>query len=73
MSAKRRLPKSGSHLLFMDTSKNLDFIPAAALREKLYVPGLTGDGIPCGLADLANICGAAKFPPRLAFGRALNF
>ncbi len=44
----------------MGTSKNPDFIPTAALRKKF-------------LANIAIICGAAKFFPRLAFGRTLNF
>ncbi len=42
------------------TSKNPDFIPTAALRKKF-------------LANISNLCGAAKFFPRLAFGRTLNF
>jgi hypothetical protein len=42
------------------TSKNPDFIPTAALRKKF-------------LAYISIICGAAKFFPRLAFGRTLNF
>jgi hypothetical protein len=64
----------------MGTSKNPDFIPTggttsqstklpnnsnqvagyAVLREKF-------------LAYISIICGAAKFFPRLAFGRTLNF
>ena len=66
--------------LQLGTSKNPDFIPTdratshstkrannarqvagyAALREKF-------------LAYISNVCGAAKFFPRLAFGRTLNF
>jgi len=42
------------------TSKNPHFIPTAALRKKF-------------LAYISNICSAAKFFPRLAFGRTLNF
>ncbi len=42
------------------TSKNLDFISTAALRKKF-------------LAYISSICGAAKFFPRLAFERTLNF
>jgi len=42
------------------TSKNPHFIPTAALLKKF-------------LAYIYNICGAAKFLPRLAFGRTLNF
>ena len=48
------------HNIFVGTSKNPDFIPTAALREKF-------------LAYISHICGAAKFFPRLAFGRTLNF
>jgi len=44
----------------MGASKNPHFIPTAALREKF-------------LAYILPICGAAKFFPRLAFGRTLNF
>ena len=46
--------------LLLGTSKNPDFIPTTALRKKF-------------LAYISNICGAAKFFPRLAFGRTLNF
>ena len=42
------------------TSKKPDFIPTTALRKK-------------SLAYISSICGAAKFFPRLAFGRTLNF
>ncbi len=38
----------------------LRFIPTAALWKKF-------------LANIAILCGAAKFFPRLAFGRTLNF
>jgi hypothetical protein len=41
-------------------SQNPDFIPTAALREKF-------------LAYISSICGAAKFFPRLAFGRTPDF
>ena len=44
----------------MDTSKNTDSIPTTALQEKF-------------LAKISSLCGAAKFFPRLAFGRTLNF
>ncbi len=67
----------------MGLSKNPDFISTTALRsgvsrqsaqrmlaKQFYVPGLTGDGIPCGLAYLSSICGAAKFFPRLAYDSA---
>jgi hypothetical protein len=41
-------------------TKNPDFIPTTVLRKKF-------------LANISIICGAAKFFPRLAFGRTLNF
>jgi hypothetical protein len=44
----------------MDASQNPDFIPTATLRKKF-------------LAYISPIYGAAKFFPRLAFGRTLNF
>ena len=44
----------------METSKNPHFIPTAALRKKF-------------LAYISDICGAAKFFPRLASGQTLNF
>jgi len=40
--------------------KNPHFIPTAVLSKKI-------------LAYISNICGAAKFFPRLAFGRTLDF
>ncbi len=44
----------------VDTSRNPYFISTAALRKKF-------------LAYISSICGAAKFIPRLAFERNLNF
>lgn len=44
----------------METSKYPHFIPTAVLQEKF-------------LAYIFSICGAAKFFPRLAFGRTPNF
>ena len=41
-------------------SKNPDFISTAVLQKKF-------------LAYISSICGAAKFFPRLAFERTLNF
>jgi hypothetical protein len=60
--AQELLARAGRQLdeAIEGTSKNPHFIPTAALRKKF-------------LAYIYLICGAAKFFPRLAFGRTLNF
>jgi hypothetical protein len=57
----------------MGTSKNPHFIPTAALRKRGKQASREAAARKKFLANISTICGAAKFFPRLAFGRTLNF
>ena len=57
----------------MGTSKNPHFIPTAALWQQGKQATRIADACKKFLAYIYRTCGAAKFFPRLALGRTLNF